>query len=496
MPPVKWTIEKLTAVASKYTTRMDFVRGNPQAYGSAARRGLLDQICAHMIAPRNAKIADNEIIEKVKQFDHISDFRKAFPSHYQAAHSRGMLTDIRKITKPKTYSKYNQHFAENYSAKFILNSEYVNSKTPVNVTCKSCGSRWNTIPFRIRCASCGYNTITAEQHDEIIRSVHGNRITPLTAYINRTTKINYKCDQNHTWSAMPHNVMRGSNCPECSVKGPSKAEKQFAELIASYGFPVTLNSRDVIKPYELDIYIPSKQLAIEFNGVYWHSKHPNNYHLNKTKTCETLGIRLIHVWEHETNNQVMHSIIRNALGMYDTTIEARKCKIETISWKETKQFLDVNHIQGAGASTSHNIALVHNGSIVAIMTFGRPRFQPITTDWELIRYAVRANTSIVGGAFRLWAYRPSGSIVTYSDRRLFDGRLYTRLGFEKTNESQPGYFYINQTGNVLLRYQTQRKKLPKLLGDKFNPELSEFENMSLVGYMKIFDCGTVRWTKA
>ena len=65
--------------------------------------------------------------------------------------------------------------------------------------------------------------------------------------------------------------------------------------------------RNIIHPYELDIYIPSKKIAIEYNGLIWHSEKFKgkvfNYHLNKTENCEKIGIRLIHIFEDEWNEK-------------------------------------------------------------------------------------------------------------------------------------------------------------------------------------------------
>ena len=74
--------------------------------------------------------------------------------------------------------------------------------------------------------------------------------------------------------------------------------KQFFNDLIEY-------DRTLIKPYELDIVIPELYLAIEFNGVYYHSVEagtPLGYHLMKTKMCETLNYKLIHIWEDEWNN--------------------------------------------------------------------------------------------------------------------------------------------------------------------------------------------------
>lgn len=83
----------------------------------------------------------------------------------------------------------------------------------------------------------------------------------------------------------------------------SKAEKQIVRFIKScYNGTVIENSRSIIKPLELDIYLPELKLAIEYNGTWFHSSNsgtPKNYHLNKSKKCRNLGIRLIHIYEFE-----------------------------------------------------------------------------------------------------------------------------------------------------------------------------------------------------
>ncbi|MBR4316364.1 MAG: hypothetical protein IKP65_05310 [Alphaproteobacteria bacterium] len=65
-----------------------------------------------------------------------------------------------------------------------------------------------------------------------------------------------------------------------------------------YPYDIIENDKTMIKPYELDIYIPEKQVAIEFDGIYWHNEEnkPKNYHLMKTELCEEKGIHLIHIF--------------------------------------------------------------------------------------------------------------------------------------------------------------------------------------------------------
>lgn len=87
----------------------------------------------------------------------------------------------------------------------------------------------------------------------------------------------------------------------------SKAEQYIIDNL-DYNDTIIHNDRSIIKPKELDIYLPNKKLAIEYNGLYWHSINivkDIHYHRNKSIACRKLGIRLIHIYEFEDlDNQI------------------------------------------------------------------------------------------------------------------------------------------------------------------------------------------------
>lgn len=84
----------------------------------------------------------------------------------------------------------------------------------------------------------------------------------------------------------------------------SRAEDVLRQDISTiYKGTIISNTRKVIKPLELDLYLPELKIAVEYNGTYWHSIKNNknvNYHLNKSLLCRQLGIRLIHIYEFES----------------------------------------------------------------------------------------------------------------------------------------------------------------------------------------------------
>ncbi|MBO5142757.1 MAG: hypothetical protein J6J11_09215 [Treponema sp.] len=94
-------------------------------------------------------------------------------------------------------------------------------------------------------------------------------------------------------------------CPFCYPLGTSSSEQELIDFCHQFFNDLKTHDRTLIKPYELDIVIPEIKLALEFNGIWYHSIEagtPPGYHLMKTEMCEAKDYRLIHVWEDEWIN--------------------------------------------------------------------------------------------------------------------------------------------------------------------------------------------------
>lgn len=84
----------------------------------------------------------------------------------------------------------------------------------------------------------------------------------------------------------------------------SKAEKRIINYL-KYNGTIVENSKKVISPLELDVYLPAIKLAIEYNGTWHHSIEAGcskSYHLNKSLECRKKNIRLVHIYEFEDFN--------------------------------------------------------------------------------------------------------------------------------------------------------------------------------------------------
>ena len=105
-----------------------------------------------------------------------------------------------------------------------------------------------------------------------------------------------------------------------SVNHNYRSEKEiklFNSVNNAYKGLVQHNVRNIIPHLELDIYILDLKLAIEFNGLKWHSIEngmDKDYHLNKSLECRKLGIRLIHIYEFENFNNQLDLLNQFLLG--------------------------------------------------------------------------------------------------------------------------------------------------------------------------------------
>lgn len=272
-------------------------------------------------------------------------------------------------------------------------------------------------------------------------------------------------------------------------RSSSLLESRVASYLDSLGVEYIRNSYSVISPYELDFYIPSRRVAIEINGIYWHSEifKEKDYHLTKHTLCENAGIRLMQFYCFEIENkfELVKSMIKSSLGLLDK-IYARECKIVELTSKEYSQFLNKNHIQNS-VNSSYRYGLVHDGKIVSVMGFSKSRFKS-KEEFELMRFANAINTTVIGGANKLYRNfikkQQPKSIVSYCQKRLFTGNMYEKIGMRYHKSTPPNYFWA-KGADIKTRYQTQKHRL--------NTKVSEKEHMTSLGYYRVFDCGQRRY---
>ena len=330
----------------------------------------------------------------------------------------------------------------------------------------------------------------------------------LDEYIEKYTyidKLDYECQK-------CGNVVKGNwngGRPICDVCRPktyssSKGEIEIVEYIKNVlnnNVKIIENSKNIIPPYELDIYLPDYNLAIEFNGLYWHSDKNNKdkfYHYNKTNLCLDKNIKLLQIFEDEWyfKKDIVKSIINSNLNIYEKIIYGRSCEFEIIGDKQLyKSFVDENHIQGY-IHSRYMFGLFYQNELVGIAGLDKSRYNK-KFDYELIRLCFKKNYKIIGGFSKLIKnvikyFNGKLTLISYVDRRYFDGSSYEKSNiFKFQGMTNPNYFYFNlNNGKRYSRIQFQKHKLKDKL-KYFNENLSEHENMILNNYTRVYDSGNL-----
>lgn len=289
----------------------------------------------------------------------------------------------------------------------------------------------------------------------------------------------------------------------------SKAHLEIIDFLKSLNIEVIKNNKSLLKGVELDILIPDKKLAIEYNGLLYHSeiygKKLRQYHLNKTKLCQEQGYGLIHIFEDDWQNkkELLKSKLSHILKENNgKVIHARKCDIKQINLTEKNNFLISNHIQGDDNSVIC-FAAYFKDEIVALMSFDfkRRMINKKTEEGvcELTRFTTKQNYKISGIANRLLksfikVFSPT-KIISFADRAWTtnsESNLYTNLNFKLTKILPPDYKYFYRKEHNPIRLHkfgfgksSLRKKFPQIYDD-FK---SEWEIMQEAGYDRIWDCG-------
>ena len=183
----------------------------------------------------------------------------------------------------------------------------------------------------------------------------------------------------------------------------------------NYKGEIICNSKSIINPYEIDIYLPALNIGFEFNGVYWHSElyKQKNYHYDKYKMSNERGIKLITIWEDDwimksdivksfiMKSDIVKSFILNKLNNTKNRIYARKCIIKEIDYKQSMKFLNENHLQG-DIKSPIRIGLFYEDKLVSLMTFSHLRAvlahkNNDSSIYELTRFVNILNTNVIGG---------------------------------------------------------------------------------------------------
>lgn len=357
-----------------------------------------------------------------------------------------------------------------------LNRKMENDKTKY-VVCAICGEKFARLDWR----HLAKHGITKEEYIKL----YGNS-TVSNELHNTLSKNAIETNKNM--------IPKYTSKPECEIK----------EYIESFGINCLSNNRSVLNGKELDIYIPSLNCAIEYNGNFWHHDGiiDKNKHLEKTELCKKNNIQLLQIFEDEyfEHKDIVYNKIRHILGLSNDVkhIMGRKCTIKTISNEISKEFLNKYHIQGFVSSTVY-FGAFYGDELIAVMTFKKTDKSGLK--WELNRFASNYNYICQGVGGKLFKhfvnkYNPN-EIKSFADRRWTvneDSNIYIKLGFNFECYTKPDYTYYSTKLNRYKRFHKFNFR-KNILHKKYNLPLSmtEEEMTKHLGFNKIWNCGLIKY---
>lgn len=284
-----------------------------------------------------------------------------------------------------------------------------------------------------------------------------------------------------------------------SQNGTSKPEQDIFQWLNDH-IPNLRKDRSILNGKEIDIFSEEHNIGIEYDGVYWH-----NYEMVgdkslflKNKLAKSKNVKLLNIFETEwlQKEDIIKSIILSKFKIFKNRYYARKCSIKNLDSKTCGIFLEENHLQGKDNS-KYKYGLFHNDELVSVMTFGQ-RTITKNPQMELIRFCNKKNTTVIGGAGKLFKHfikeHNPKYVKTYANARISDGDMYKKLGFSFKHHSPPNYWYYKPEApkkiKLMHRSGFQKHRLLGIL-EKFDKNKTEWENMSNHGYKKIYDCGNL-----
>lgn len=218
-------------------------------------------------------------------------------------------------------------------------TQYTGRHKKISVRCRKCGYEWMPIAGDLLrghgCSQCGLdiqkNAKRYSQKDftQKLHAVNPN-LECVGKYYNNHKKILIKCNTcGHTWLVAPYSILAGHGCPECA-----RTSTSFFEQAILYSFKLCLGEKSVLSRnrsaigMELDIFIPTLNVAFEPGSWHWH-KDKYKRDSEKRLRCAEKGIRLINIFTDYYDDVPPYE--------YDCIIS--KNNIGNSEWDETKQII-------------------------------------------------------------------------------------------------------------------------------------------------------------
>lgn len=391
-------------------------------------------------------------------------------------------------------------------------TNYTNSSTKVCIMCPKHGEFWQRASAHLSgqgCPNCAVeHTVNRCRHTREIFvqraiKVHNNKYNySKVNYVNNRTKICIICPKHGEFWQTPDNHLVGHGCTKCGAT-LSHGEETILKILSN--LQPQQRNRTILNGKEIDVYIHSLKLGIEFNGLYWHSeanRKDKYYHLNKLNACNEQGVSLIQIFEDEWINhrKPCEQILVNTCHL-KTTFDICSNKYKICSIKDTQKVNDFLNTYSLYGETTFNecIGMVCENKIVGVITL-KKRYKE--DKWILNSFTTINNVnreSIFNNLFKHFiTTNPIEEIKIIVDKRWETNKfnnVYTRCGFNLTKETKPICSYFNSSISNSERFnKNDVKMLLKFNYRGLDKITSKSKCLKDLGFHKIWDCGLMIYT--
>lgn len=435
-------------------------RGCPRCTGAAIRKGRgFDKITFNEARARekhgdkydysNARWEGSKSKVKIICPEH-GPFMQAPDKHYAGGGcpecGKRCVAEAKRLSTESFILKAGQVHGKKYT---YTKSIYLDSITTLVITCPEHGDFEQQPANHLGgkgCKNCADIRTGDSQRNNVADFIdaaylkHGDKYDySKVIYKNLNDKVIITCPKHGDFAQCCNNhISQGSDCPKCaSGYGPSKPEVELFDFVKALCPDAVQSDRNVLSGKEIDILIPSLNIGVEFNGIYYHSTMFNPdlfYHQKKTDQAREKGVRLIHIWSDEwlEKPELIKGYLRRILAGASRKVGARQCEIVSTTGAEQRDFLNANHLQGVGRGGS-GFALRYQGEVLAVaLVIGN----------ELARWCVKLDTDIVGGFSRVMRRFKSG-LFSYCDTAKHTGEGYLKSGWKEVDRRNiPQTFYV------------------------------------------------------
>lgn len=293
-------------------------------------------------------------------------------------------------------------------------------------------------------------------------------------------------------------------CSKCVI-GSSMQEDNVYNYILSLG----IDENNIIRhdrkflgnKQEIDILIPSKKLAIEYNGAYWHTDdkrcRTSKYHYNKFNICENKGIRLLTIFDLDWNNKkdCVKDVVKKSLGLCVNVVNSSDCVVDEIERSDAEKFLNKYNIDNVSLNCEIGVAIRFGDEIVFVASFYRNKY-----DCFVLNSYAEKNDIVVCNAIEsvidyvMLRYNPA-IIKAYSNNDYGDGEVFKKYGFEYIGNSDNYFWLMGAIG--IYKYEI------KDFLDRHNDTVLEAKSkcchaekyvMERLGCVKSTRCGFKKWS--